>query len=155
NTLAETLTNPTNGPIDVVYVFNVTTPSTTPVCPLVAVNQSYTVRVNPTPNAAASGQSICSTSTSNVVISNPNNVSGTSFTWTIGTVSGSVSGQSAGSGTVISQTLTGSPSGSVQYLITPSANGCPGTTIPVVVAVDPIPVGVSVGAGTNKVCSGT
>ncbi len=155
NTLAETLTNGTNAPIDVVYEFNVTTPGTTPVCPLVPVNQTITVRVNPTPDASASGQSICSGSTSNVVLTNPNGVSGTTFSWTIGTVTGTVSGQLAGSGTVISQALSSAAGGSVQYLVTPSANGCAGTPIPVVVTVAPIPVGVSVASGVNKICSGS
>src|SRR6478609_11390796 len=65
-------------------------------------------------------------------------------------------GQSAGSGTTISQTLTSAAGGTVQYIITPSANGCPGTPLaPIVVTVDPIPVGNSVAAGPNVICSGT
>ena len=49
NTLIETLTNGTNAAIDVVYMFNVTTPLTTPNCPLTPVNQTVTVRVLPSP----------------------------------------------------------------------------------------------------------
>jgi hypothetical protein len=156
NTLAEALTNSTNAPIDVVYTFNVTTPSSTPACPLVPVNQVVTVRVYPVPNASAIGQSICSGSTTNIVITNPNAVSGTTFSWTLGTVTGTVSGQLAGSGTTISQTLTSALGGTVQYIITPSANGCPGTPLaPITVTVNPIPVGNSVAAGTHVICSGT
>ncbi len=156
NTLTEALSNSTNAPIDVVYTFNVTTPSSTPICPLVPVSQVVTVRVYPVPNAAASAQSICSGSTSNVVITNPNAVSGTTFSWTLGVITGTVSGQSAGSGTTISQTLTSVAGGSVEYIITPSANGCAGVPLaPITVTVDPIPVGNSVAAGTHIICSGT
>ncbi|MEJ0033755.1 MAG: hypothetical protein WDO15_26985 [Bacteroidota bacterium] len=70
NSLIETLTNNTIAPIDVVYVFNVTTPGTTPSCPVSTSNQSVTVRVLPTPvftftNGA--GQ-ICSGSQSNITL---------------------------------------------------------------------------------------
>ncbi len=156
NTLIESLTNSTNAPIDVVYTFNVTTPSSTPACPVTPVNQIVMLRVYPVPNAFASSQSICSGSTSNVVITNPNAVSGTTFTWTLGTVIGTVSGQSAGSGTTISQTLTSALGGSVQYIITPIANGCTGIPLsPITISVDPMPVGNNVAVGIYKICSGT
>ncbi len=155
NTLSEALTNSTNLPIDVVYTFNVTTPGSVPVCPLVVVDQSVTVRVNPIPDASSGNQRICSGSTTNISITNPNNVNGTTFSWTVGTVSG-VSGAIAGSGTVINQNLTSASGGTVDYVITPSANGCPGLALPpITVTVDPLPVGNSVAAGTYKVCSGT
>jgi hypothetical protein len=48
-TLAETLTNTTNAAIDVVYVFNITTPFTSPTCPLTTAEQTIVVRVQPTP----------------------------------------------------------------------------------------------------------
>ncbi|MGE0590583.1 MAG: PKD-like domain-containing protein, partial [Cyclobacteriaceae bacterium] len=106
------------------------------------------------PDASAVGQSICSGSSTNIVITNPNLVSGTTFSWTIGTVIGTVTGQLPGSGTAIIQALTSSAGGSVEYLITPSSNGCPGSTISAIVSVDPIPVGNPVGLGTHEICSG-
>jgi hypothetical protein len=48
-TLAETLTNTTTAAINVVYTFNVTTPGTSPVCPLATANQTVTVTVQPAP----------------------------------------------------------------------------------------------------------
>ncbi|MEP2771800.1 MAG: PKD-like domain-containing protein [Fulvivirga sp.] len=98
---------------------------------------------------------ICDGETSNVLISNPNSVSGTTFNWTIGTVTGTVSGQVAGSGNVITQTLSSTAGGSVEYLITPTANGCVGASISRTIVVDPIPVGNAVSAGTYEVCAGT
>ncbi|MEO7991706.1 MAG: PKD-like domain-containing protein [Chryseolinea sp.] len=142
NTLTEALTNSTNAPIDVVYTFNVTTPSTAPACPLIPVNQTVTVRVYPVPNAsAATPQTICSGSNTSVTIINPNAVSGTTFTWTVVGPS-NVTGASAGSGTLISQFLTstdGISTGTLTYRIIPTANGCSGSPFDVVVNVTPRP----------------
>ncbi len=60
-------------------------------------------------------------------------MAGTNFSWTV-VSTGSVSGQSAGSGSLIIQTLSGS--GTVIYTITPEANGCVGNSRDVVVTVD-------------------
>ena len=119
------------------------------------VSRTFTITVNPIPDASTNHQDICSGQTTNVLISNPNGVSGTTYSWTIGTVTGAVSGHSAGSGTVISQTLTSAAGGVVEYLITPSANGCAGATVSVTVNVNSIPVGNSIAAGAHVVCSGT
>ncbi len=71
NVLTETLNNNTNAAIDVVYTFNVTTPSTTPACPVVVTNQVITVRVLPTPTFSLvnSATQICSGSQSNITLS--------------------------------------------------------------------------------------
>ncbi|MGI2909615.1 PKD-like domain-containing protein, partial [Tolypothrix sp. VBCCA 56010] len=73
NTLAETLTNTTNAPIDVVYTFNVTTPLTTPPCPLTPVNQVVTVRVQPAPvfTLTNSAATICSGSQAAITLNTP------------------------------------------------------------------------------------
>ncbi|HNP17681.1 MAG TPA: PKD domain-containing protein, partial [Fulvivirga sp.] len=118
-------------------------------------SEDITVNFYEQPTVSAANQSICSTSTTNVIISNPNGVSGTTFSWTIGTVTGTVSGQSASSGNVITQTLTSATGGTVEYIVTPSANGCSGSPITVVVTIDPIPVGTSIPAGTFEICSGS
>ena len=106
------------------------------------------------PDALASPQSICDGDITNVIITNPNTVTGTTFSWTIGTVTGTVSGQNSGNGNVITQTLASAAGGTVEYLIVPSANGCDGTILPVIVTVDPIPIGTAVPAGTYFACSG-
>ncbi len=73
NSLAETLTNSTNAPIDVVYTFNVTTPLTTPSCPIAPVTQSVTVRVLPTPTFSITNASaqVCSSSQVAITLNTP------------------------------------------------------------------------------------
>ncbi|MEQ8924442.1 MAG: PKD-like domain-containing protein, partial [Fulvivirga sp.] len=114
----------------------------------------YVVTINPIPDVAASNQEICSGESSNVVLTNPNGVAGTIYSWTIGSVVGTVSGQSASSGSVISQVLSSANGGTVEYIITPQFNGCAGSPITRTVRVDPIPDGVDVPVGTYGICSG-
>jgi len=84
-------------------------------------------------------QAICPLQTCN--ISNNSHVSGASFTWTATGSSLQVSGYSAGSGNLIQQTLdnTGYNIETVTYHVSPTANGCAGTSNNVVVSVDPNP----------------
>ncbi|MFN8343112.1 MAG: PKD-like domain-containing protein, partial [Cyclobacteriaceae bacterium] len=148
--ISQTLTNTGVTVATVRYRFTPTGPASTS---CVGSNVDFTVTVNPVPTIAASSQSLCSGSATNIVITNPNAVSGTTFSW-VATASG-VTGASNGSGTVISQTLTSLSGGSVTYVITPSANGCAGTPVTVVASVSAIPVGTPVPAGTHRICSGT
>lgn len=98
------------------------------------------VTVNPVP-AMTSGNAvtICSGTGANLTLTaNP----ASTFSWTIGTITGSISGASASSGGTINQTLTnpGTSNGTVQYLVTPTATtgGCaPGTPQTVTVTVRP------------------
>jgi len=57
---------------------------------------------------------------------------GTTFTWTVS--SSGTTGATSGSGSIISQTLTGG--GSVSYTITPTYNGCVGESVTVIVTVE-------------------
>ncbi|WP_221412623.1 PKD-like domain-containing protein [Fulvivirga lutimaris] len=102
------------------------------------------VTVNPTPTLATTGDEIlCSGESTNIVLTNPNSVAGTSFSWTVINNINSVSGAVNGSGTNISQALfvnSNSPAGSVTYRITPSANNCSGVFEDVTVTVNPLPV---------------
>ncbi|MEJ1239936.1 PKD-like domain-containing protein [Chryseolinea sp. T2] len=103
---------------------------------------AVTVLVTPLPTASANPQTICSGSTTNVVITNPNSIPGTTYSWTVLT-SGNVTGATAGSGSVIAQSLTstnGTTSGTVTYRITPATGTCQGNTFDVVVTVSPTPV---------------
>ncbi|MFM9838192.1 MAG: PKD-like domain-containing protein [Cyclobacteriaceae bacterium] len=119
--------------------------------------RDYVVTVLPLPSASATNPAVCSGFNSNVFISNPNGVTGTTFTWTVpGASVINVTGASPGSGTSILQTLTstdGVSPGSVIYRITPRANGCDGTPIDVSVIVNISPVG----SNTSKtdICSST
>ncbi|MEK6783094.1 MAG: PKD-like domain-containing protein [Bacteroidota bacterium] len=105
------------------------------------ITRNYVVIVNPVPNATATNQIICSGLVTGILITNPNAVSGTTYTWTESSTN--VTGASAGSGATIAQLLTstnGVTNGSVIYTITPSANGCVGATFDVTATVKPTPV---------------
>ena len=135
--IAQTLVNTTALPANVTYTI---TPSADG-CPGVPI--ASIVTVNPTPDVTATpvAQTICSGATSDIILSGP--TPGTTFTWSASiTPAGSVTGASAGSGSTIAQTLTnGTPDPAlVTYTILPSANGCTGSSIFVVVTVNPKPV---------------
>ena len=89
--------------------------------------------VTPTP----ASETICSGDATNIALSG--SVTGTAFNWTVS--QSGVTGATNGSGTSIAQTLTatGTTPGTVTYSITPSANGCTGTTVDVTVTVNPEP----------------
>jgi gliding motility-associated-like protein len=103
-------------------------------CPGTVV--TTTVTVNPISTATPTGQTICSGTAPNIILSSP--VLGTTFNWTV--VQNGVTGAyDTINSAVISQTLTltGVTSGNAVYTITPSASGCAGTPINVVVTVNP------------------
>ena len=105
--------------------------------------QTFTITVYPTPTVTATpaSQTICSGLAPNIALSSV--VPGTVFSWTV--VESGVSGASAGSGSVINQTLTntGGVNGTAVYAITPRANNCDGTTISVTITVQPPPTVVA------------
>jgi hypothetical protein len=102
--------------------------------------QVVRVQVNPIPDltVASSTAPICSGETTN--ISFTGTIPGTVFSWVVTNVTG-VAGASNGTGTSIQQTLTatGLAQGSVTYQITPTFNGCTGTSQSVTVLVNPRP----------------
>jgi hypothetical protein len=91
------------------------------------------VSVQLIPTAAASGQALFSGYATSIAITNPNNVAGTTFNWTV--AQSNTSGAISGSGNTISQTLTAPVDGTATYTITPSANSCIGTPITAVATV--------------------
>ncbi len=100
-----------------------------------------------------SAQAICNGSTTSLVITNPNAVAGTTYTWISTLFSGTASGFSNGSGATISQPLTtNNLGGVVRYTITPSANGCNGSSINVDVTVNPVP---DASVSNSVICRGT
>ncbi|MDO9185785.1 MAG: PKD-like domain-containing protein [Bacteroidia bacterium] len=111
------------------------------------------VTVNPKPiiTATPASQTICSGLATSIALTS--DVAGTTFSWTVS--QSGVSGASANSGSSIAQTLTttGVVSGTVTYTITPSANGCPGNPINVIITVNPTPV-VTATPMTQTFCSG-
>ncbi len=123
-------------------------------CPGPTTN--YTVLVDPIPTVTNTSltQTICSgENTSQVDLTSA--VAGTTFAWTATATSG-VSGFTAnGSGPIPIQTIanSGTTQGTVTYVITPAANGCPGPTTTYTVLVDPIPT-VTNTTLTQTICSG-
>jgi hypothetical protein len=114
------------------------------------------VTVNPLPDvvAAPNSETICSGTTSNINLSTSNGVAGATYSWTV--VQSNVSGATSGFGTSINQTLTATTSsaGTATYTITPSANGCNGTPIVVVVTVKSGTPNVVALPASQTICSG-
>lgn len=116
--------------------------------------QTFTITVNPTPDAAASTglQTICSGSNiTPVTISG--SVSGTTFNWTrdnTATVTGiNANGSGNISGSLVN--TTNAPV-TVTFTITPVANGCPGSPISTSVVVNPTATVTAIAPQT--ICSG-
>ncbi|WP_442788013.1 PKD-like domain-containing protein, partial [Flavobacterium suncheonense] len=111
------------------------------------------VTINPQPNVIATpaSQTICSNTSTGINLSS--GVAGTTYSWTV--VQNGVTGASNGSGGVINQTLTatGSAIGTVTYTITPTANGCIGNPINVVITVNPLPDVIATPT-SETLCSG-
>lgn len=102
---------------------------------------NYLVTVYPIPAASfvPALPSICSSQTTNITISS--GVAGATFAWTASASSPTVTGYSAGTGNLISQTLTtpGTQVETVTYSVTPTANGCTGSNYDVTVTINPKP----------------
>ncbi|MES2593037.1 MAG: PKD-like domain-containing protein [Bacteroidota bacterium] len=115
---------------------------------------SVTVTVNQVPFATASPspQTICSGTATSIALNSF--TPGTSFSWTV-TQSG-VTGATPNNGATIAQTLTatGTSAGTATYTVTPTAAGCVGNPITVIVTVDPIPVATATPTA-QTICSGT
>ncbi|MGA3014093.1 MAG: PKD domain-containing protein, partial [Bacteroidales bacterium] len=111
-------------------------------CPPAQTSNSVTLTVFPTPTVIATPpvQAICSGGTTGIILTSSTPT--TIFTWSVSIVPfGSVTGALAGSGDAIVQTLVNGTTNSAQvtYTIVPTANGCTGTPIQVIVTVNPIP----------------
>ncbi|RYY23742.1 MAG: hypothetical protein EOP41_06285, partial [Sphingobacteriaceae bacterium] len=119
------------------------------------VTDDVVITINPR-NAVTSSasKSIC---TGNSVAYHPTaQQTGSTFSWTSNVTSGSISNNTNGSGTDITDVLTNNDpvnNGTVTYTITPTSNGCPGTPFQLTVTVTPRPV-ITVNSTTNTVCSG-
>ncbi|WP_347839516.1 HYR domain-containing protein [uncultured Draconibacterium sp.] len=113
---------------------------------------SVYVTVHPSPDVIVTNNNpdFCSGGTANISLSSA--VPGTTFSWTV--ESTDVSGASDDNGTNISQTLTatGNVPGTVVYTIVPTANGCVGEPVEVVVTVNPIPI-VTLTPETSVFCN--
>ncbi|PKO97837.1 MAG: hypothetical protein CVU14_09230, partial [Bacteroidetes bacterium HGW-Bacteroidetes-9] len=144
-------TNTTTAPVNVIYTVQGVSSNG-------CVGNSFTVTltINPKPTITnASAVSICSGLSPNITLSA---TIACNFTWTIGTITGGITGASAGSGPNINQTLTNpsnSTAGSVEYVVTPtsSAGNCPGASFTITVTVNPVPVITN--NPNPRICSGS
>jgi len=146
NSIAQVLTATSNNIGEAVY-------SVTPTvggCP--GTPTLVTVRVNQIPvvTANAAVTTICSSSTTNIVLTS--SIAGTTFSWTV--IQTGIFGVTPGNGATISQTLTtvNSTQGTVVYSITPTFNGCSGVPITVPIIVNPTPE--VFGSAAATICSG-
>jgi gliding motility-associated-like protein len=106
----------------------------------------------PTVVATPNSETICSLQSTGISLSS--SISAATFSWTSTAID--VSGNTTGTGNVISQVLTatGTLVGTVQYTITPTNNGCSGTPTNVTVFVTPKPTLIAT-AASNSICSGS
>ncbi|KIA85152.1 PKD-like domain-containing protein [Flavobacterium sp. AED] len=142
------LTNTTNASVTVTFTI-IPTANGCPGTPITA-----SVLVNPTPNAAAtnSAQTICSANAiATMVLSG--SVASTTFNWTRDNTVAVTGILASGSGN-ISGSLTNSTNApvTVTFNITPTANGCPGTSITTTVLINPTPNAVATPT-SQTICS--
>jgi uncharacterized repeat protein (TIGR01451 family) len=143
----ETLTNTTDEPIDVIYIYTLRANQ----C---AHTEYVIIRVNPTPTVDfIDDQEFCSgTVVSEITVTGP--VDGSSFTWT--NDNSAIGLAASGTGNIspfTAENTTGSAI-SATITITPEANDCPGTPFSYTITVYPESVGGSVGEDA-VVCSGS
>jgi len=101
-------------------------------CPSIPITTDVQIGAVPTAsiNTALSSPVINNGGTTNIVIQNPNNVAGTTFSWTPSILSGTVVGFISGTGSTIYQALNKtSTNGTIRYTITPKAGSCEGIPI--------------------------
>lgn len=152
-TINQTLTNPSNSVAGTVEYIVTPTP-TTGLC--VGSHYIITITVNPTPaitNAAIANT--CSGSLSNIVLTSS---APSTFSWTIGAITGGITGASPSSGATINQTLinpSNSATGTVEYIVTPTStiSSCSGAPFTITVTVNPVPSLTN--APTATICGGT
>ena len=132
-TISQTLTNSTLSPATVTYTI-------TPLangCTGTPLNVVITINPLPTVTAIPTTQAFCTGGTT--AINLIGSIGGTVFDWTASDPSGSTSGYSNGTGTIIAQTLVNNTTATttVNYTVTPNANGCSGSPLIVPVIVNP------------------
>ena len=111
------------------------------------------ITVNPIPVAVATPTpaTICTGSTSNIVLTSTPPAA--TFAWTA--VQTDVSGATPGNGTSIAQVLTapGNLSGTVDYTVTPTLSTCVGLPVHTIINVNPTPIAIATPVSTT-ICSG-
>ena len=121
-----------------------------------AFSPNYAITVNPSPVVTTANTAICCSGTGPNISLTASVAS--SFSWTIGAITGSITGANPGSGSTINQPLTNlsnTTAGTVQYIITPTSTtgSCIGSAYTITVTVNPAPTVTT--ANTTTICSGT
>ncbi|MFE3846811.1 PKD-like domain-containing protein [Flavobacterium sp. LB3P45] len=135
NIIAQSLTNTGTSAGTIRYTITPTANS------CIGITFTVDVTVNPAPVGSTIAQTICSGSTTNVVLNST--VTGTTYSWTAAIqtspTAGTITGFSNGTQNTIVQTLnnTGTTAGIIRYTITPTSNSCSGEAFTVDVTVNP------------------
>ncbi len=150
----QTLINPTNNPLTVIY--NVT-PTSTAGC--VGTTQAYSIVVNPSPTVTLPApQTICSAGSTSLV-NLTSSSTGANISWTC-TPPANISGAlPSGTNTIPVQTLINSTNAPivVNYIVTATTTGstnCPGQPVTYSITVNPTPV-LIVTPAASSICSGS
>jgi hypothetical protein len=155
-TINNTLTNTTNVAQTVTYTVNATSSGAcsggTP------QPQTVTITINPKPAITAMTNTVCTGTTFTTMPANTTNgivPSGTTYSWSAPTVTGSMTGGASGSGAssitgVLTNTTTNTQTAT--YVVTPTANGCSGSAFTLTVSIRPKPTINS--SPTETFCSG-
>jgi hypothetical protein len=143
-------TNTTAAPVNVIYTIQ---PVSAAGCPGTAFQVTLTVNPKPVLTNPLTA-SICSGASTGIALTS--NIAAT-YSWTIGTITGGITGATASSGATIAQTLvnpSNTTAGTVQYIVTPLsvAGSCTGSPQTITVTINPKPA-VTIPA-TAQVCSG-
>lgn len=149
-----TLTNTTNTPQTTIFTLTATSDES---CVSSSITVSVTVNPAPTVAAAPAVQTICSgANITAIVFSNPNNVSGTVYSWTRSNTANLTGIAASGNGTSITGSLTNTTTvqQTTTFTISATAAGCGTSTTTVTVIVNPQP-DVAALPLTQTLCGGT
>lgn len=151
NTISQLLINPDNATAGTVE-YIVTPTSSSGSCAGSALTITVTVFPRPIVTNAPDAR-ICSGSDTNLPLTSS---TPSAFSWTVGAITGGITGALPGSGASINQVLVNpddATSGTVQYIVTAVSisGGCISSPFTITITVDPIPA-VTAGANPMSVC---
>jgi hypothetical protein len=152
--IAGSLTNTTNTVQTTTFTIKATANS----CDSSTTTVSITVNPKPTVAVSSATLTVCGGSPiADITLTNPNNVAGTTYSWTRdnNNVSGIIAVGNTGTGATISGSLVNNTNSNqdVKFTITATASGCASTTTTSTVTVKPTPT-VAVSNSAQPVCNG-